>query len=243
TDFNLLEVLNNVENLLKLKAQEKGLEFNVLYDKSNSMHLNGDALRISQVLTNLVANAIKFTHEGKVEIILTKMDGDVYRFAILDTGIGLSEEQLKDIFTSFTQADNSITRKYGGTGLGLSISKELVSLMDGKIWVESTLNKGSVFTFQIRLEASKTQVEVKNRRLNPVIEQEDKPMMDSLQAKELFTRLKEATKKRRPQLCEPILNEFKKYRLGESDEETFKRAYNLIKKYQFEEARIILDEK
>ncbi len=242
-DFNLLEVLNNVENLLKLKAHEKNLEFNVLYDKSNSMHLNGDALRISQVLTNLVANAIKFTHEGKVEIVLTKMDREVYRFAIRDTGIGLSEEQLQNVFTSFTQADSSITRKYGGTGLGLSISKELVSLMDGKIWAESTLNRGSVFSFQIKLEASKTQVEVKNERLNPTVALKERPVMDASQAKELFTRLKEATKKRRPQLCEPILNEFKKYQLSESDEDRFQRAYNLIKKYQFEEARIILDEK
>ncbi len=103
-------------------------------------------------MTNLLGNAIKFTHNGDIYITIKKIDEKRLRFQIKDTGIGLSEEQQKKLFKSFSQADGSTTRKYGGTGLGLAISKQLVELMGGKIWVESKEGFGSSFIFEIELQ-------------------------------------------------------------------------------------------
>ncbi|WP_455757594.1 ABC transporter substrate-binding protein [Sulfurimonas sp.] len=245
-DFNLLEIINNVENMLKLEAFEKGLEFNIVYDKSKSMQLYGDSLRLSQILINLVSNAIKFTHNGKVELIVKKLDDENYRFEIVDTGIGLTEIQKQDIFSSFTQADDSITRKYGGTGLGLAIAKELVQLMDGKIWVESTYGQGSKFTFEINLATSKKDIDKKDLILDSkdsyTKDATDKVFLNEEEAKKLFSKLLEATKKRRPQQCEPILKEFENYTLDEKSQELYKNVNNLIKRYKFDEARELLDE-
>jgi CheY-like chemotaxis protein len=123
------------------------------------MKLNGDPLRIGQILTNLCSNAVKFTHQGEI-VISTKLlnqtrEKVTLEFSVRDTGIGLAQEQIEKLFRSFTQADNSTTRKYGGTGLGLTISKKLVELMHGKIWVESVLGQGSTFFFTIILDRAK----------------------------------------------------------------------------------------
>ena len=119
---------------------------------------HGDSLRISQILTNLIGNAMKFTDNGEIVISVKKLDNDKLRFEVKDTGIGLSKEHQEKLFKSFSQADDSTTRKYGGTGLGLAISKQLVELMDGKIWVESEKNIGSNFIFELKLQ------EVKNKQ-------------------------------------------------------------------------------
>jgi len=157
-DFDLQNVIDNVVSLIELKAQEKNLEFIVSYDSSINMNLHGDPLRIGQVLTNLVNNAIKFTAVGEVGIFITKIPGDKYRFEVRDTGIGLSREQIGKLFQSFSQADGSTTREYGGTGLGLAISKRLVELMNGQIWVESEFGKRSKFIFEIELRDQETNV-------------------------------------------------------------------------------------
>ncbi len=149
-DFNFKELLQNVSNIVKSKANEKGLDFEINYDK-NIDYLYGDSLRISQILINLINNAIKFTQKGYVKIDISKKENDNFIFEIEDTGIGISKEQQSKLFQSFSQADASTTRKYGGTGLGLSISKQLVELMGGKIWVESELDIGSKFIFEIKL--------------------------------------------------------------------------------------------
>ena len=118
-------------------------------------------LRIGQVLTNLVNNAIKFTETGEVGIFITRLPGqgnNRYRFEVRDTGIGLTEKQMDRLFQSFSQADGSTTRKYGGTGLGLAISKRLVGLMNGMIWVESEPGRGSTFTFEIQLGEQKNNI-------------------------------------------------------------------------------------
>ncbi len=149
--FNLDDVLTNLSDLVGLKAQEKGLELVLAKSRDVPIVLVGDALRLGQVLTNLTNNAIKFTESGEVIIkidVMTEADETVtLRFAIKDTGIGLSKEQLNGLFQPFTQADGSTTRKYGGTGLGLAICKKLVQGMRGKIWVESKHQMGSTFSF------------------------------------------------------------------------------------------------
>jgi signal transduction histidine kinase/DNA-binding response OmpR family regulator len=161
TEFSVDEIFESVSDMTVLKASEKGIE--VVFDFSSdiSYYLVGDPLRIKQILINLLNNAVKFTHEG--EIILSaktlrrKEDKVLLLFSIKDTGDGISEEKIKELFNPFQQTDETITRKYGGTGLGLCICKDLVTMMNGEIWVESTLGKGSTFSFTIELEVGKEQ--------------------------------------------------------------------------------------
>lgn len=154
TDFNLAGLLERLTGVLGVKVGEKGLDFIVDYASDVPMHLYGDPLRLGQVLANLINNAIKFTESGQivvtVENILQQKDEVVLRFTVEDTGIGMDKEQMSRIFASFTQADASTTRKYGGTGLGLAICRQLVSLMQGEIGVESEPGQGSRFWFTAR---------------------------------------------------------------------------------------------
>ena len=151
-DFNLDDVLDNLANLVTVKAQEKE-DLEVLFATAQDVprFLVGDPLRLGQVLINLANNAVKFTDTGEIvvstEIVKKNKDRITLKFSVSDSGIGLTEEQAGKLFQSFTQADTSTTRKYGGTGLGLTISKRLVEMMDGEIRVESEPGKGSTFIF------------------------------------------------------------------------------------------------
>jgi PAS domain S-box-containing protein len=157
--FSLVAVLRGVAAIVSIRAEEKRLEFLIDAEYGIPQMLVGDSLRLSQVLNNLTHNAVKFTEMGEIVIQIgikhmVPSRGETYgrvvlRFAVRDTGIGMTPEQIEKLFQSFSQADVSTTRKYGGTGLGLAISKRLVELMGGRIWVESTLGKGSVFTFEL----------------------------------------------------------------------------------------------
>ncbi len=150
-DFDLFKTIDQIININEFKAKEKGLKIVSEYDKRLNQYVYGDSLRISQILTNLTTNAIKFTSKGDVTIKVIYLNTNRIRFDVIDNGIGLTKEQQQKLFQSFVQADGSITRKYGGTGLGLTISKKLVELMNGKIWVESEYGKGSTFSFEIEL--------------------------------------------------------------------------------------------
>ena len=151
TDFELEKVLENLSTIVGQKAQDKNIEFLIAAQPDVQQNLVGDPLRLGQILINLVNNAIKFTSHGEVVVTAAteeQTDDRVkLKFAVRDTGIGMTPEQSSRLFQAFTQADTSITRKYGGTGLGLSISKRLVEMMNGEIWVESTAGEGSTFYF------------------------------------------------------------------------------------------------
>jgi len=151
-DFKLHQVIDNSLNLLQFKMQEKNLTFELHYEDQISTLYHGDSLRISQILNNLLSNAVKFTTEGKISLFVSKINQNRFQFKIKDTGRGLTKEEQKNIFNAFIQADGSSSRGHEGTGLGLTISKQLVEMMNGKIWVESTYNKGSTFTFEIELK-------------------------------------------------------------------------------------------
>jgi len=150
--FELNSVLNNIMSLFEFQAQQKGLELNLNVDLTESVMI-GDALRLTQILTNLVGNAIKFTATGSISInvISTDEDDDFLNleFSIADTGIGMSQEAQQNLFQEFSQADTSITRQFGGTGLGLAISKKLVQMMGGDIGVRSAADMGSTFMFTV----------------------------------------------------------------------------------------------
>jgi PAS domain S-box-containing protein len=153
-DFCLRDMLDDTVKALGLRAQQKGLELtcHVLPDVPEG--LTGDPNRLRQVFVNLVGNAIKFTPQGEVVVLaeIQEKIGDevVLHFSVKDTGVGIPLDKQQNIFDAFTQADNSMTRKFGGTGLGLSISTRLVNLMGGRIWVESEIGRGSTFHFTVR---------------------------------------------------------------------------------------------
>jgi PAS domain S-box-containing protein len=153
-EFNLHDVLANTLRALSVRAKMKGLEISWNAKTGVPEHVIGDAGRIRQVLVNLVGNAIKFTEQGEVvacvEVESPREEDILLHFTVRDTGIGIAPEKQKLIFEAFTQADGSMTRKYGGSGLGLTISSRLVQMMDGKIWLESKLGEGSTFHFTAR---------------------------------------------------------------------------------------------
>mgnify|MGYP001134380665 CR=1 FL=1 len=155
-DFNLKSTLDNVETIIGLTAEEKGLRVRFNLEAGIPEYFKGDSLRLEQILLNLGNNAVKFTSEGSVsiDVELEKEIEDHFRlhFCVTDTGIGISEEQQKKLFEAFNQADSSTTRRYGGTGLGLAISKQLTRMMGGEIWVESQPDVGSQFHFTVMLE-------------------------------------------------------------------------------------------
>jgi len=152
TEFNLLRTIDEVINLLEFQADEKDINIVVNNRENITTTFLGDPLRISQILTNLISNAVKFTETGEINIYMKQLGNNRCQIEVKDTGIGLTQEQKNKLFQSFNQADNSTTRKYGGTGLGLTISKLLVELMNGKIWVESEIGVGSSFIFDIELK-------------------------------------------------------------------------------------------
>ena len=154
-NFALRDSLGDIMQTFALQAGEKGLELAHEVSSDVPDSVVGDPGRLRQIIVNLLGNAVKFTDRGKVILSVTREDGDedgaLLHFTVTDTGIGIPPEMRKKIFESFTQADASLTRRYGGTGLGLTISARLVVLLGGRIWVESEVGRGSVFHFTARL--------------------------------------------------------------------------------------------
>ncbi len=155
--FDLHEILNRVALMMSVNAGEKAIELVIDLDPDVNNQIVGDPLRIQQVLINLVSNAIKFTDQGSVVLNITLREqvnssSQLLRFAVTDSGIGMNEEQKKRLFKAFSQADGSITRRFGGTGLGLVISNKILDIMGTKIHVDSELGRGSVFYFDALIE-------------------------------------------------------------------------------------------
>ena len=166
-DFEVDDVIGSVVTVTGQKAHDKGLEFLADVSPAIPEQLRGDPLRLAQVLTNLVNNAVKFTERGEIRLKIEQLErtGDKLqlKFSVRDTGIGMTPEQSAKLFQAFSQADMSTTRKHGGTGLGLTISRRLVELMGGEIWLESVAGVGSTFAFTVWLEVG----HVEARRIVP----------------------------------------------------------------------------
>jgi PAS domain S-box-containing protein len=157
--FDLRALVEDTIDLVAARAAEKGLTLAYLVDENTPSALLGDLTRLRQILANLLGNAVKFTEEGEVLVLVdSKPSGmdNIYEvhFAVKDTGIGIPQDRIGSLFQSFCQVDMSTTRKYGGTGLGLAISKRLAELMGGRIWAESEMGKGSTFHFAIKAKAA-----------------------------------------------------------------------------------------
>jgi len=160
-DFNLRNCIEDVLDIFGTKASQAGLDLVYQIDEDVPLQIVGDDLRLRQILTNLVSNAMKFTHQGEVFVGVHLMRSDAagqleLKFEVRDTGIGIPLEKQERLFKAFTQVDSSTTRKYGGTGLGLAISEKLVRLMRGQISVQSQPGEGSVFSFTIQTRIGAT---------------------------------------------------------------------------------------
>lgn len=155
-EFDLQTILGELQDIFGHSIKAKKLDFNVSYPQDLPDMLVGDSLRLKQVLLNIVSNAIKFTQRGGISINIDALRRNrnycLLKFVVKDTGIGMTSEQLRSLFSAFSQGDASITRRYGGTGLGLAICKNLVHMMHGTMWVDSEYGKGSTFSFTVRLD-------------------------------------------------------------------------------------------
>ncbi|WP_338000657.1 response regulator [Bremerella sp. P1] len=182
-EFELRDHLDDTVGLLALKANSKGIELACHVLNSVPEVLIGDAGRLRQIIVNLLGNAIKFTSEGevimRVEVDSRSADDIMLHFSVRDTGIGISEDKRELLFKAFSQVDSSMTRKYGGTGLGLAISAQLIKLMQGEVWVESQLGKGSTFHFTAKFGLPKirplrtTPIEIEKLRGVPILVVDD----------------------------------------------------------------------
>lgn len=163
---NLKDMLLQVVDLIHYEANQKKLHLDLIVDKDIPLHYLIDSVRLKQVLINLLANAVKFTDTGSIKLIVSavKPISNGYatiRFAVVDTGIGILEENKKKIFKAFSQEDGSTTRKFGGTGLGLTISNQLLGLMNSQLKLESAINVGSTFYFDLKLKVTDTVIKEK----------------------------------------------------------------------------------
>gem|GEM_PF-1103979 len=172
TPFQLVEVLDKMSSIIQLKAEEKQIKLHIRMDKNIPGGFCGDPLRLSQILINLCNNAVKFSpqnSEVNVNVFSRQLQGDdiELEFQVKDQGIGISEEQQQKLFQPFQQANSSTTREYGGSGLGLTISQQIASMMQGRMWVESELQKGSTFFVCVRLK----KIDAMQSRAQPAADQ------------------------------------------------------------------------
>lgn len=155
-NFNLKDLVHETANIFRLKAESKGLKFDITFDDSLPKIVRFDSLRLQQILTNFISNALKFTDHGSIEFSVNTIKQNnnkhTIAFAVKDTGIGIKAESVEKIFQEFEQGDDRITKKFGGTGLGLAIVKRLAKLLDGEVKAESNYGHGSVFTFIVEME-------------------------------------------------------------------------------------------
>lgn len=166
---NLLELCHQVTDMIKYQANKKGLKVSLTMASNTPQTIWADETRLRQVLVNLLANAVKFTQEGEVELKIDKLENhgagqDTLRFLVIDTGIGIDPKNQKKIFEAFVQEDISNTKKYGGTGLGLTISNELLALMDSKLELKSEVGKGSQFYFDASFKVESKELSRKERK-------------------------------------------------------------------------------
>ena len=169
-NFNLKQLLENIQNSLKELASDNSNEFSIEIDQEIPNNLIGDPTKLSQIILNLINNALKFTQNGNVDVIaklVSLVDEEqkeaTIAFEVKDTGIGIAEDKLETVFDSFSQGSVEINRKYGGTGLGLTIVKKLVTLLGGKIKLESVIDKGSCFSFELHFKVSDNPLQVEQK--------------------------------------------------------------------------------
>jgi signal transduction histidine kinase/DNA-binding NarL/FixJ family response regulator len=174
--FSAKDLVHHIAKTFELKAKSKGVLLIERVSPNLSKHFLGDALRLKQILMNLLGNAIKFTDSGSILVAVEKNQNGLLQFMVRDTGIGIAKDSLGYIFDSFSQADTSTSRKYGGTGLGTTISKRLVELMGGEIWVESDEGVGTTFYFTIKVGETSQSALLEQFQIDPKLLSSDRAL-------------------------------------------------------------------
>jgi signal transduction histidine kinase/ActR/RegA family two-component response regulator len=174
-DFSVRDLISNIKQATKQKASEKNIQLKLLIDDDIPEIVTGDPVRLGQIITNLVSNAVKFTSKGKVTICTTLISNNssktTINFEVKDTGIGIPKEKQESIFESFTQASSDTTRKYGGTGLGLTITRRLLELQGSEIRLKSVEGEGSVFSFDLSFGSSTKKISSKSKTLHKMVKE------------------------------------------------------------------------
>ncbi len=253
TPFSVEAVIANVVNLFELSAAEEKIVIHTTTDPELPA-LWGDAHRLSQVVSNLVGNAVKFTKTGDIRVSvkilrLTESEVDL-AIGVQDTGIGMTEEEISRIFTGFTQGDTSTARRFGGTGLGLTISRNLVDLMGGTIQVESVIGKGSLFTVLVTfpiaqgfarsdLESLPTSSPSPAHAVAPP--KPELPPGDMAELLPLLEQLKEPLERGEPRPCKDILAELLEKSWPEEQETLLAELNHLVNRYRLQEALDLLN--
>jgi hypothetical protein len=260
--FSLQEVISNVVNIFESQAAEKKIWINTTIDPELPAVLMGDPQRMTQVIANLVGNAVKFTEAGCIQLgakVRRRTETDVeLNISVQDTGIGMTEEELSRLFTAFSQADDSTTRRFGGTGLGLAISRKFVKLMGGTIRAESTPGKGSLFTvvlsFLISSGIGRTNLlrHLDTRRIQLpqekcaadelyLLTKQKRKLGSAEELHPLLERLKLALASEEPVPCMKILEELSQRRWSESHETALAEVNRLVQQYRLAEALAFLN--
>jgi polar amino acid transport system substrate-binding protein len=246
-NFNMDHLLDNIKTVAMANIEVKNIDFVIDYGENLPRYFYGDRLRLEQVLINLVSNATKFTQKGYVRLSIENIKYNKYRFSVKDTGIGVSKEQIENIFEPFTQADDTITRQYGGTGLGLSISKQLVELMGGTLCINSTIQEGTEIYFDIELNQVAQKEDTNDEALDNTKKKIDinlyhkRETITLQREKELISQLQKVVLRKRPNILFPIIEELDKYNLQILSGDDFDKIKIYIKKYMFHEASEILN--
>lgn len=186
TSVSVIEIIDEINQIISTMADEKGLTFGVNYSYPLPGNIIIDELRLKQILLNLCSNAIKFTHKGHVYLNVDyKSESSSLIFEVIDSGIGMSVEQMEKIFNPFEQADATITRKFGGTGLGLTLSKQLAEMLNGELTVESNINEGSRFIVKFKIAEDENSSYIYENNSNEVLDKpgQAKPEIPKLKGK------------------------------------------------------------
>jgi len=249
-NFDLSKLLDDTIALMRVQAEEKGLEIELRQDPDTRKILYGDSLKLSQILINLLSNSIKFTERGQVSLCVSRLSRNRYSFRVKDSGIGMSVEEKERIFEAFTQAESGIGRKYGGTGLGITISSKFAELMNGTLKVESEKGVGSEFTLEVELEDEREGEEYEereDRKIKPSVseaESEDeraKRLPEEGEVREILEELEKALAKGRPIESAQAVAKLDLLSLPEDIAILYPRLKKAVKNYRFKEALEILD--
>jgi len=231
--FNLKDLIIAMMQKYEKQVDEKGLAIELKYDDSVAQNFCGDSAKITQILDNLITNAIKFTEEGKITVSVSSEKDSVYQIGVHDTGIGLNRDEIESIFESFTQIDASDSRKYEGVGLGLALVKQLVRLLDAQITVRSKVGIGSSFTVELPLTQTAQTAKTPPIQAKSSSEKIKKTAYNEAEILHLWDCLKEAVLTRRPKNYEPLIEKISAIALSQEDSKKLETIKHYLKEYDF----------
>lgn len=238
--FNLKDLILSSIAQIQTQADEKGLKIELRYEDI-PQNFYADSYKITQIMQNLLSNALKFTHEGKITVVVSYIENDIYQISVNDTGVGLSKNQVKTLFDEFSQLDQSSTKEYGGVGIGLALCKQMIELLGGKIWVQSTLDVGSSFVFELPLQQSQND-NASARILEKTEDINNTTTLNESESILLWEYLQDAIQTKRPKNYLPIIEKLVCIKLNQKDSKKLNQIKEHLKNYDFTKALKVLND-